>query len=189
MKNILCFVYDSFVDYEISLVCTEINLDENCQVIYISYQNSYVKSSAGLKLKPDKIIAEIESINDFNGLIITGGYNRELKTELEQLMFKLNNEKKLIAAICGGPEFLAKAGILNGRNYTTSMPPNEYEEQGEKDPFPRETFIDSRMVRDDNIITAKGHAFVDFTLEIWEWLDLYENETEREECKRLYTPN
>ncbi len=53
------------------------------------------------------------------------------------LIKQLNKEKKLIGAICAGPEFLANAGILRGIKYTTSQTPQIYEEKNEVDPFPR----------------------------------------------------
>ena len=45
------------------------------------------------------------------------------------------------------------------------------------------------MVKDNNIITAKGNAFIDFTLEIFEWFKFYDYEAEREECKRMWSPD
>ena len=82
----------------------------------------------------------------------------------------------------------AKMGLLNKIKYTTSEEPKLYEERNEIDPFPRENFVDTRVIRVDNILTAKGHAFIDFALEIWDWYDLYEYESEREETKQLFTP-
>jgi len=188
MKNILCFLYDGFVDFEIILACTEINLDENHQVTYIAYNKTPIKSSAGLKIIPDKTVAEISSIAEFDGLIIPGGFIRDLNPKLEQLIHKFNEKKKLIAAICGGPEFLAKAGILEGRKYACSMFPEYYAEKNEPDPFPRDTYIETRLIQDGNLITARGNAFVDFALEIWDWFDLFENENEKKECKTEFTP-
>jgi len=189
MKNFLCYIYDGFVDFEISLVLTEMNLNENLQVIYIAYENTPVKSSAGMTIVPDKLVSEITSSKGFDGMIIPGGFVRPLKSELKELLIDFNKNKKLIAAICGGPEFLANAGLLEGRKYTTSMFPNDYEEKNEPDPFPRDTCTDSRVETDANIITAKGHAFVDFALEIWDWLNLYDYDAEKEECVQLYSPS
>jgi len=188
LKNILCFIYEGFVDFEISLACTEINLSEKYQVIYVAYDKLPIKSSAGITIYPGLTVAEIQSTSDIEGLIIPGGFVRILKPELKELIHKLNNEKKLLAAICAGPEFLAKAGILNGKKYTTSMQPKEYKEKNESDPFPRDTYVEARMVRDENIFTAKGNAFVDFALEVWDWYQLYEYENEKAECKVGFTP-
>ena len=108
----------------------------------------------------------------------------ETKPELIELIINLNLKGKLISAICGaGTVFLAKAGILNNVKYTTPMvewTQKHVDVFGEKDPFPRKNFIPQRVVRDRNIITAQGIAFVDFAIEICDWFKLFENQEERD---------
>ncbi len=188
MKKVLCFLYDTYVDFEITLACYYINEDENFQLTYISYEKTPVSSRAGMKVHPDMTVKEAIKIDNIEGLIIPGGHERPFKPELKQLIIRLNNENKLLAAICAGPEFFAKSGILGSKKYTTTMTPEEYKEKREIDPFPRNNYIEKRMVKDNNIITAKGSAFIDFALEIFEWFQMYEDDTEREDCKLMWTP-
>jgi putative intracellular protease/amidase len=187
MKKILCFVYESFVNFESALTCHYIAQHENYNVIYVGYENSFVKSLGGIKVIPDMKLSDISSTSDIHGIIIPGGVDRILKPELKSLILKLMEEKKMLAAICAGPEYLAKLGILDDKKYTCSMEPEEYREKNEEDPFPRANYVEARVVRDQNVITAKGNAFVDFALEIWDFLELYEDETEKEECKTLFS--
>ncbi len=189
MKKVLCFIYNEFADFEIVLVSIAINQAENYKMEFIAYDKSPVKSSCGLTIIPDNSVSEISQTDDIDGLIFPGGNDRIIKPELIKLVKKLNEEKKMLAAICGGPEFLAKIGVLNGIKYTTTAPPESYEEKKEEDPFPRETYIEDRVVQDGNIITAQGHAFVDFALTIWDWFNLYDNEKEKEELKIQFSPN
>jgi len=189
MKEVLCFIYDGFVDFETVLTCSALNKEDDYKVTYIAYEKTPVCSWGGLKVNPDKIVSEIDGIEDVEGLIIPGGVNRILKPELEKLIKGLNKEKKLLAAICAGPEFFAKTGILNGKKYTTSEEPQSYKEKNEVDPFPRNSYVEARVVQDGNIITAKGHAFTDFALKIWDWYNLFENEREKEEFKKDFTPD
>jgi len=144
MKEVLCFIYDGFADFETVLTCSVLNEDDNYKVIYIAYEKTPVYSSGGLKIIPDKRVSEISDINDIEGLIIPGGGTRIFKPELGKLVNLLNEEKKLIAAICAGPEFLAKSGVLNDKKYTTSAEPQAYKEKNEVDPFPRETYVKTR---------------------------------------------
>ena len=188
MKEVLCFIYDGFADFETVLTCSALNEEDNYKVIYIAYETTPVCSSGGLKINPDKTVSEIDDIKDIEGLIIPGGGTRILKPELENLIKRLNEEKKLLAAICAGPEFLAKTGILNGKQYTTSAAPQSYEEKNETDPFPRNSYVETRIIQDGNIITAQGYAFTDFALKIWDWYNLYDNETEKEDLRKNYTP-
>ena len=187
MKKILCFIYEGFADFETSLTCTGLGGLEDYEMVYIAYEKSPVVSSGGLAIIPDKLVSEISDTDDVEGLLIPGGSERILKPELDQLIKQLNEEKKLIAAICAGPEFLAKAGILTGIQYTASQPPQAYEEKNEVDPFPRETYLETRVVQDGNIITTQGYAFVDFALKIWDWYNAYDYDGEREELEKQFT--
>jgi len=187
MKKVMCFIYEGFVDFETVLACSGLNGMEDHEIVYIGYEKSPVVSSGGLAVIPDKLVSEITSTDDIEGLIIPGGSERILKPELEKLIKQLNDEKKLIAAICAGPEFLAKVGILSGKNYTTSQTAQVYEDNNELDPFPRETYKETRIVQDGNIITAQGHAFVDFALKIWDWFNAYDYDGEREELLEQFT--
>ncbi|MFW9782241.1 MAG: DJ-1/PfpI family protein [Candidatus Heimdallarchaeota archaeon] len=189
MKNVLCYIYEKFVDFETVFTCSYLNEMEDYNLVYIAYDKAPIISSGGLKIIPDKTVSEISDGEDIYGLLIPGGSIREFKPELMSLIQKLNGEKKLIAAICAAPEFLAKSGILNDKKYTTSLLPEYYEEKKEIDPFPRDNYIESRIVKDSNLITAKGHAFVDFALEIWDYFGLYENKDEIEQDKLLLTPS
>ena len=187
MKEVLCFIYDGFADFETVLTCSALNEDDNYKVTYIAYETEPVYSSGGLKIIPEKKVSEISNLKDIAGLIIPGGGTRIFKPELKELINHLNEEKKLLAAICAGPEYLAKSGILNGKKYTTSKQPQSYEEINEKDPFPRESYLETRVIQDGNIITAKGYAFTDFALIIWDWFNLFDNEQEKEELKNQFT--
>ena len=188
MKEVLCFLYDGFADFETVLTCSALNEEEDYKVTYIAYEKTPVYSSGGLKINPDKRVSEIDGLENIAGLIIPGGGTRIHKPELEKLIKELNKEKKLVAAICAGPEYLAKSGILNGRKYTTTRLAESYEEENLEDPFPRDTYVEARVVRDGNIITAIGHAFSDFALKIWEYFELFENEEEKEYFRKEFTP-
>lgn len=90
---------------------------------------------------------------------------------------------KILATICGtGTVFLAKAGVLNNIKYTTPIvewTQKHIDLYGEKDPFPKENFVSERVVRDANVITAQGVAFIDFAIEICDWFNLFENQDDR----------
>ncbi|MFW9820952.1 MAG: DJ-1/PfpI family protein [Candidatus Thorarchaeota archaeon] len=189
MKKVLCFIYDGFADFEITLACRPFYHSEDYNIVYIAYENSPIISWGGLTIKPDKKVSDVSPTNNIEGIIFPGGNGRIVKPELTKLVKELNEEKKMLAAICAGPEFIAKMGLLNGVKYTTSETPEMYEENKELDPFPRDTFIEKRIIQDGNIITAQGYAFTDFALKIWEYFDLYDNDEEKEELKILYTPD
>lgn len=187
MGKILVFIFDGMTDYEITFITHLLGADACKDIITIAYEDKIIKSRCGLLYKPSKLVTDVLN-EDAEGLIICGGWYGDTRQELMQLIYNLNLKGKLIAAICGaGTVFLAKSGILNNVKYTT--PVVQWSEKhkevfGEKDPFPRENFIQKRVVRDGNIITAQGIAFIDFAIEICDWFNLFENQEDRDNFER-----
>jgi putative intracellular protease/amidase len=91
-----------------------------------------------------------------------------------------------VSAICAGPQYLAKAGILDNHKFTTTLTVEYFESQGKKDFFPRHNYLKQNLVRDGNVITAVGNAFVDFAIEIGDWFKLFENQQEKEETLKHF---
>ncbi|WP_411170676.1 DJ-1/PfpI family protein [Clostridium sp. MB05] len=142
-----------------------------------------MEGRSGFLYKPSRLVSDVLN-EEVEGLIIAGGWYGETRPELIELIQNLNSKGMIIAAICGaGTVFLAKAGILNNVKYTT--PASEWTQKhkeifGEKDPFPRATFIEDRVVRDKNIITAQGIAFIDFAIEICDYFNLFESKYDKD---------
>lgn len=182
MNKILIFLFDGMTDYEITFLAHLLNVDAGKEIITISYEDNLIMGKTGFTYKPSKLVKDVLN-EDVEGLIIPGGWFGDTKSELMELINNLNSKGKLIGAICGaGTVFLAKAGILDKVKYTTPVvdwTQKHIDVFGEKDPFPRNNFISQRVVRDRNIITAQGIAFVDFAIEICDWFKLFDNQEER----------
>ncbi|SFL34704.1 Putative intracellular protease/amidase [Paenibacillus sp. 1_12] len=181
MGKIICLVTEDFADFEITLVFHKIKNIGKRQVLSAGYTYDAVMSESGLHYKPDLTVSEATQLDDIEGLIIPGGPIREQRSELTEFIIQLNQQKKLIAAICNGPQYLGRAGILNNHTFTTSCSIEAIHKLGTYDPFPRENYIDQRVVKDGNIITAKGRAFVDFSFAVFEYLDIYQGQYEEQE--------
>ena len=181
MGKILCFISDQFADFEITLALHKIKNIGKKDVTTVSYNCELVVSESGLCYKPDLTLCKALNLDDIEGLIIPGGPIRNQQNELTELILKLDQEKKMIAAICNGPQYIGRSGILNKCKFTTSCSLERIEALGVVDPFPRENYEDSRVVTDKNIITAKGRAFVDFSFAIFGYLDIYEGQYSEEE--------
>lgn len=183
MDKILVFIFDNMTDYEIAFILHLLAADAGKEIVTIAYDDKIIRSRSGILYKPSKLVSEVLN-EEAEGLIICGGWYGEARPELMQLINKLNLKKKLLGAICGaGTFFLAKAGVLKEVKYTT--PINKWTSKhievfGEEDPFPRENFVSGRVVRDKNIITAQGIAFIDFAIEICDWLSLFENQEDKD---------
>lgn len=186
MKKILCFIYDNMADFEVILPCHLLACSEKVEIISIAYEKAPVKALSQHQYVPEITVKEAIMLDNIDGLIIPGGDERECKEELLELIQKLEQEKKLICAICAAPEFLAKAGVLSNHLYTTTLAPDYFMENGIEDCFPRNNYLEEKVVKHENIITAKGTSFIDFGIEITDYLDLFDDAEEREMCRRVF---
>lgn len=180
MGKILCFVYDGMVEFEITLACHLLQME----IIPIAYESKIIKSKSGLCYYPIATVKEALNFKSVDGLIIPGGFNDEQRSELTELINRLHSEEKLLAAICAGPQYLARSGVLKERKYTTTLTKDNikiYFPDVVEDPFPRENFICKNVVRDENIITAVGNAFVDFSIEILDYFGAFKDKKEKAE--------
>ena len=83
------------------------------------------------------------------------------KKHMEQWFIKLN------LAICAAPVHLAKADILEGKKYTTTLPVHQFKE------FEESNYQDEVVVIDINNITAKGCGYVEFAMELSKKMDIF----------------
>jgi len=181
MNKILVFIYDEMADFEITYATHLLGANAGKELVTISYEDKIIKSKCGMEYKAQRLVKDVLN-EEVEGLLIPGGWNGEIRPELMELIQSLNSTKKLLAAICAGPRFLAKAGVLDNVKYTTAFAQwteDQVKMFNEKDPFPRESFVGGRVVRDGHIITAQGQAFVDFALEICDWFELFASEEDK----------
>ncbi|WP_274648781.1 DJ-1/PfpI family protein [Paenibacillus humicola] len=182
MGSILCFISDEFADFEITLAFHKIRNVAQKDVLTAGYGHEAVVSESGLCYKPHLTVKEALALNGVEGLIIPGGPIRDQKQELTELILKLDREEKMLAAVCNGPQYLGRAGILDRRKFTTSCSVESVGKLGVPDPFPRDNYVDRRTVRDGHVMTAKGRAFVDFSFAVFDYLDIYQgNRAERDQ--------
>jgi 4-methyl-5(b-hydroxyethyl)-thiazole monophosphate biosynthesis len=184
MGKILCFFSETMADFEITLLFHKINTASNYEIVTVGYDTHPIVSESGLTYLPDQPISQVLDKTDIDALIIPGGPISPQKEELTQLIQKLDREKKLLAAICNGPQYLGRAGVLKHHPFTTSNAQEKIKKLNIVDPFPWENYLDQRVVQDQHIITAKGRAFVDFTFAVFDYLGIYANK--KTEQQQLY---
>ncbi len=121
------------------------------EVVIASLQTGAIAGGHGVKVVPDRQIEGI-NIEDFDALILPGGSpgyvnlgNDKRVLDVVRKAFELG---KVVAAICGAPSVLAKAGILEGKKVTI-YPGLETALAGAK-------HINERVVVDGKIVTSQG---------------------------------
>jgi len=172
-------------DFEMTFAATAMGWIKK-EVITISDTMDTVIAHSGIQYQPHMTVGEALKQNDVDGIIIPGGWDRDLKNELMTLIQKLDNEGKLLSAICAGPEFLAKSGILEAVKYTTTLSKEGLSKNNEEDPFNWNLYVKQNVVRDKNVVTATGNAFVDFALELIDYFNEFNDSDQKEAYIKLY---
>lgn len=120
-----------------------------------------IKCAEGFCVNSDISIDEIDLANA-RSIILPGGNINNVKSEKLINMLQIANHKRiLIGAICAGVDVLDEAGILKHTRST----------HGE----------DKDIVNDNNVITARANAYVDFAIEVAKSMDLFEDEVDLQE--------
>jgi putative intracellular protease/amidase len=173
-------LYDGFVQFEI--VLSLLLLKDKSEIHSFTVDERVVPSHEKLKTVADLTVDDIAP-DDVDLLIIPGGEPGGYKEreDVNNLIQEIHKRGKPIAAICGGPEFLANAGILKDKRIT-----HGHDEEYALKVFTDCTLVDEDVVIDGNIITARGQAYAEFAVEIYRQMDLFESEEEAEETLRWF---
>jgi 4-methyl-5(b-hydroxyethyl)-thiazole monophosphate biosynthesis len=180
MKKVLMFVYDSFAEFEISILITCLN-GKNAAFDLVTVSDKpagqTVLSAGRMKIMPDLTLDEINP-DEYAALIIPGGnpYTLFENQQVLSVVRSFFDKNILIGAICGGPGLLAAAGILDHIQYAASLDSNdtEYAEVMNWDNKRAEfLFIDQ------NVVTATGSNYIEFAEEMLRQLKLVHADAEK----------
>jgi 4-methyl-5(b-hydroxyethyl)-thiazole monophosphate biosynthesis len=160
MPRLLLLIYPTFSEFEVTVATTI--LAKAYDIVTVGLDMSPVSGEGGLYCLPHVGVQEVNPA-DYAGMIIPGAPELRPVVESEplfQLIRAFNAMGKPLAAICGGPAVLSKAGALTGRRYTASLLPAQRTFLG----MPEEGFTGEDLVQDDHVLTALGQAYVEFGL-------------------------
>lgn len=166
------FLYDRFADFEITPLL--LFLREKTEVITFSFEKGVLQSEGQLKVIVDLSVNEIDP-EDVDLIIIPGGDPEPYKnrTDFHNFLKKVHERGRIIAAICGGPGFLAHAGLLKGLRIAHGYSPEDA-----KRVFEGSEITDEDVIVEGNIITARGQAFAEFAVEVYRTLGFFVDEDE-----------
>lgn len=166
------FLYDKFADFEIAPLL--LFLREKTEIVTFSFERGIQKSEEQLKIVVDKALNEVNP-DEIDLLIIPGGDPEPYKEhrDLHNLLKIIHQRGTIIAAICGGPGFLAHAGLLKGLRIAHGYAPEDAHRV-----FCDSIITDEDVVIEGNIITARGQAFAEFAVTVYQELGFFSNEQE-----------
>ncbi|MBI4938915.1 MAG: DJ-1/PfpI family protein [Nitrosomonadales bacterium] len=125
-----------------------------------------VRASRGMMLLPDTTL-DAALRHDYDMVVLPGGQpgtnNLKADARILDLLKRMAQNGKYVAAICAAPSVLAAAGLLDGRKatcYPTCL-----------DDFPRVNLQTAAVVEDGKLITSRGPGTaMDFALVLVERL-------------------
>lgn len=172
-------IYETFVQFEV--VLTNYLMKTKSEIITVGLDNKEVTSWEGFKTVPHMTIDEVNPV-DVDLFVLPGGEPDRLfnSEKLDKLLSELYNKEKVLAAICAAPVHLARAGILEKHNFTTTLPVNEFKS------FNKDKYLDKNVVVDGNIITAKAAGYVDFALAIGKKMNIFKDKSDYEETVQYF---
>ena len=161
-SSTLLVVYPGFA--ELQVAATLDLLRGHSALTVATAELAPVRSEGGLRVQPDAAWRALVD-RHFDLLLIPGAVDIEFpfsNADLRALLRAAAPRARLIGAICGGPMILAGAGVLGAHRYTTNFAPERRSFLG----APETGFVDTDLVRDGKLLTARGHTYGRFALAI-----------------------
>lgn len=161
---IVLFLAEGFEEAEAVIPC-DILRRGGVEVLTCSVTDKReVVGAHGIPVLADTVIGEL---GEPEGIILPGGMpgttNLAASAELKSLILRLNDEKKLLCAICAAPTVYGKMGLLKNEK-ATCYPGME------KELFAK-SFSKKSVCRSGNFVTSRGPGTAfDFGFEILEIL-------------------
>ncbi len=165
-KKVLVILADGFEEIE-AVAPIDILRRAELDVVVAGLNGKIVTGSHGLRVEADTTLAAY--LDSPDAVVLPGGLpgakNLDESESVKSLLTKMNQEKKLVGAICASPAFaLTHSGILNGRK-ATCYPGFERQFSNTT------TFLENRVVVDGNITTSRGPgSAIEFALSLVEQL-------------------
>lgn len=164
MKKLALLVYPEFSLQEVMNLSRLFRWDFDIATEVISTTLTPVRSEEGIEVLPQKTTDDFRQ-EDYTCLILPGCSDFSLPMQDTKLFDFLRsfrgNRDFPIGAICGGPMFLARAGLLEHKKFTASI----YMDFFDFCPFlERENYVAAPLVVADNIVTAGGSNFNGFAV-------------------------
>ncbi len=161
MKRFAVILYPDFSLQEITCLTSALTVWFSEKIDFIASENREYRSEDGLRILPTKTMAEA-SITDYDCVILPGTINPLPALFDEKLIDFLRsgvNTNVVFAAISSSPLLLSKAGILNGKKFTSGY----FMQMADTFSFiEKENFLHKGIVEDGNVITGIGMFFREF---------------------------
>ena len=161
MRKFAVMLYPNFSLQEITCLTSALTVWFGETIDFIGTENREYRSEEGLRVLPTKTTAEV-TITDYDCVILPGTIDPLPALFDEKLIEFLRagaGSEVVFAAISSSPILLSKAGVLDGKQFTSGY----FMQMAEVFQFvEQENFIHRGIVEDGNVITGIGMFFREF---------------------------
>jgi putative intracellular protease/amidase/8-oxo-dGTP pyrophosphatase MutT (NUDIX family) len=160
--TIALILYPGCILFELALALEF--LSKKFEIICYSTEGNIHESSLGLSFSTLKFSDGLPQ--NCKGILVPGGNFESILSDshLDRLLNEGNNQGIVLAAICGGVFALAKAGILDDRKFVNSFDSKQLNFLSAY--FSKSLPLDKDFLHEENILTAKPFAHIDFAVEL-----------------------
>ncbi len=161
MRKFAVLLYPDFSLQEITCLTSALTIWFGEKIDYIAGEDREYKSEEGFRILPMKTTAEAE-ITDYDCVILPGTINPLPALFDDALIDFLKSgagSDVVFASISSSPILLSKAGILEGRKFTSGY----FMQMADTFDFvEKQNFVHKAVVEDGNVITGIGMFFREF---------------------------
>ncbi|MFX3673088.1 MAG: DJ-1/PfpI family protein [Paenisporosarcina sp.] len=180
VKKALFLIFDQYAEFEVNLAAMFLKSNGyTVETFTVENEKRPIIGEASFHTYPDLTLRDIEGAEDYDILITPGGNIFPIleNERLLSLVREFHDNGKFVAGICAGTSLPSKAGILTGKQFSTSLEEKEDEHKNLHDwPFLRQQDV----TVNDKIITAQGNAYVEFATAILREMGLFEEGEEEQ---------
>lgn len=183
MFTIYVYVLDTFADWELGHVISELNSgrffkkDAQCVSLKtVSFTKEPIHTMGGLTIIPDCLIDDI-IVNETSVLLLPGAdtWNDPKHGAIIEKAGEFLALGATVCAICGATAALAGFGLLDNRPHTSNGP--GFLEMVSPCYKGQSFYVDKPSVTDNNLITASSTGALLWAKQIIERLDVFETRT------------
>jgi len=156
MSRAVVFLAEGFEEIE-AMVPVDLLRRGGVKVTLSGVSAKTITGAHGIRIESDEELINFEDYLDYDAIILPGGMpgskNLSESSEINKLIVRMFNTKKIVGAICAAPAVvLGKLGILEGKRVVCYP-------GAEKFAPPESVFEDQPVITDGNLITAQGAGY------------------------------
>lgn len=161
--EMLFVLYDGFVEYEYTIPLLAL-LYHRVPCETVGLEGREVTGLVGLRAFTKKTVAEVDS-KGYKGLVLPGVAREKREGLLRDerllgLIREFDEDKKIVAGVCGGVAILGAAGVLRGKRFCSDVK--------EHPVFEGAIRVEGPAVRDGHVVTGLGARVFAFAAELLE---------------------